>query len=389
MRSIGLVCLSVVAMATGVMASPTAHAGDATDGHDFISEARSLFVVGACAQGALPDGMDQWAANTVKAHCLKINKAQQAYRTKWVDKAEPFFAQHVPADAPKTVVYPFAGGDLSTALTVYPNADEITTLSLEPAGDPRSLAALAPNALRGALAKTSFELRFLYQVNFSNTKNMIESMRGGQLPTQLIFGLSALQIHGFEPVVLRYFRVEANGELHYLNDADIAAAGDPSKSKVARRNEFFGNVELQFRKVGGGRVQTYRHIQANLDDDHIKQSPGVFAYLDKKDKIAAMTKAASYLLSWDSFSKVRGFLLSHAQWMVSDATGVAPKWGKDGGFEYETWGAFENSHMDSGLGISKSWRDEFARQPKRTLSFRFGYYDSKIRNHMIIMRKKS
>ena len=31
--------------------------------------------------------------------------------------------------------------------------------------------------------------------------NMIGAMRGGQLPTQLIFGLSALTIHGYEPVV--------------------------------------------------------------------------------------------------------------------------------------------------------------------------------------------
>ena len=63
--------------------------------------------------------------------------------------ARAFFAAHVPKDVPKKVVYPFAGGDLSTALTVYPDADEITNMSLEPAGDPRDIDTLAARISTG------------------------------------------------------------------------------------------------------------------------------------------------------------------------------------------------------------------------------------------------
>ena len=73
--------------------------------------------------------------------------------------------------------------------------------------------------------------------------------------------------------------------------------------------------------------------------------------------------------------------------MISDATGVAPKWGKAAGFEYETWGMFEDSHLPGGHDVAKSWRNEFKAEPTRKLDFRFGYYDKKLRNHMIIMRK--
>ena len=41
--------------------------------------------------------------------------------------------------SPKTVVYPFGGGDLMSALVAFPDATEITTISLELAGDPRRL----------------------------------------------------------------------------------------------------------------------------------------------------------------------------------------------------------------------------------------------------------
>jgi hypothetical protein len=345
-----------------------------------------LFAVGACADTPVPSTVEAGSESIIKQHCEKLHRTQEAYRTKWLSKAEPFMRAHVPANLPKIVVYPFAGGDLSTALTVYPDADEITTLSLEPAGDPRTILTLKKQPLKNALGKIAYELGFLYNVNFSNTMNMINAMRGGQLPTQLVFGLSALWMHGFEPVGLRYFDVMPDGTLQYLTTDAVANAGDPSKVSAAKRNKVFANVEVQFRKKGSTRIQVYRHIQADLGDSNIAKSPGVFKHLDSKPKIAAMTKAASYLLAWDSFSKMRGFLLNHAVWMISDATGVAPKWGKAAGFEYETWGAFEDTHLEGGHGVAKSWRDEFKAEPTRKLEFRFGYYDKKLRNHMVIMR---
>ena len=368
-----------------VVAVPVAAPADASEA-DFSQELAALFAVGACADAPVPATVAAGAELIIKRHCDKLHLTQTNYRTKWLAKAEPFMRAHVPANVPRIVVYPFAGGDLSTALTVYPDADEITTLSLEPAGDPRTILTLKKSGLKAGLQDIAYELGFLYNVNFSNTMNMIAAMRGGKLPTQLVFGLSALWMHGFEPVALRYFTVQADGSLRYLSKSDVAVVGDPAKLSAAKRNAVFANVEVQFRKKGSTRIQIYRHIQANLDDAHIAKSPGVFKHLDNKPKIAAMTKAASYLLAWDSFSKVRGFLLGHAVWMISDATGVAPKWGKAAGFEYETWGVFEDTHLEGGHGVAKSWRDEFIAEPTRKLDFRFGYYDKKLRNHMIIMR---
>jgi hypothetical protein len=210
----------------------------------------------------------------------------------------------------------------------------------------------------------------------------------GELPTQLVFGLSALKVHGYEVVSLRYFRLDDAGTIQYLSDEDVAKAPDPLKGRASKRNELFSNAEIRFRKPGGP-VQTYRHIQYNLDDSHLKQDPRVVKHLEAKGPIASMTKAASYLLSWDSFATMRNYLLKNTQWMVSDATGVAPKWGKPAGFEYETYGEFGLAHLKEGHAISSDWRNEWKAEPKRELPFRFGYYDSKTQNHLVIMRKKT
>jgi hypothetical protein len=373
-----------------ILTASYARADSPPDGHDFTPEARALLVVGACADGTPPDGVTK---AEIDAHCEPAAKerhvkgAQDDYLTAWVKPASEFFAAHVPKDVPKKVIYPFAGGDLSTALTVYPDADEITTISLEPAGDPRDLAALKGKELDKALQKVEYELKFLYRVNFSNTINMIDAMRTFQLPTQLIFGLSALKIHGYEVVALRYFKLNDDGSIHYLTDDDLKKVPDPAKGKPEVRNRIFANAELQFRRPGG-RIQIYRHIQQNLDNDHLKSDPRVLKHLEAKGTVSAMTKAASYLLSWESFSTMRGFLTGHVEWMVSDATGVAPKWGKPAGFEYETYGTFVGPHIPAGNGISQDWRTEFQSEPKRDLAFRFGYYDRKQANHLIIMTRK-
>lgn len=63
--------------------------------------------------------------------------------------------------------------------------------------------------------------------------------------------------------------------------------------------------------------------------------------------------------------------------------------GKPAGFEYETYGAFVAPHIGAGTAIAKDWRKEFSAQPRRELPFRFGYYDKKLENHLVIMRRKS
>ena len=355
----------------GVLASIAALGGlalaDPPAGHDFLDDAKTLMVVGACA-----DGPEYTAAkDIVAAHCKLVHAAQEDYKRDWIAPAQEFFAAHVPATVPKVVVYPFAGGDLSTALTVFPDADEITTLSLEPAGDPVALARLTPAQLKASLAIVAKELAFLYKANFSVTMHMVGAMRGGQLPTQLIFSLSALSLHGYELTGLRYFKLTPDGDVAYLTDDDIAKIDKTGKS-VARRNLAYSNVELRFHKVGATREQIYRHVMANVDDQNLKSSPGTLRHLEKKGTVAAMTKAASYLLTHEDFHVLRKYLIDHVDWMVSDSTGLPPKYGEPAGFTYETHRAFLTSNMAAGASVAPVYKKMFAEQPRGALDFRFG-----------------
>jgi hypothetical protein len=292
------------------------------------------------------------------------------------------------------VVYPFGGGDLLSAITTYPDAREYTTLSLEHAGDPRRIHGLAKARLVTSLELIRKTITGLLLHDDSKTENLMKGQRG-DIPGQLAFFLIALAVHGYEPSGLRYFRVEPDGSLHYLSEEDISALEKKNAALLKSGwvspdfSEAFSNAELTFTRVGqfheGGR--THRHIAQNLGDAALKKDPGILLHLEKKGPVAAMTKAASYLLWRDDFSLIRSYLLGHATAMISDSTGIPPALAKRAGFVDETWGHFEGSFLPASEPINKEFRELWKSQPERKLPFRYGYIDSSKHSHLLLMRR--
>ena len=354
------------------------------DAVDFGAQARLLHRVAACGgDAALPAAVD---ARAVAAHCKAVARDVEGYRKKWLATALPVLARLVPAGIPDRVVYPFGGGDLLTALATFPKAQELTVLSLETAGDVRAIGTLRGGQLRTVLDLNRKNIIHLFHVAHSKTTNLMLVMRG-ELPGQLIFAMVALVVHGYEPVSLRYFRLEADGAIHYLTADDIAAGAAAARKSKAARAKIFANVELGIRPVGGGPITVYRHISANLDDNHLKKDPSPIKHLEAKGRVAAMTKAASYLLWWGEFSTIRNYLLGHVDWMISDSTGIPPRYATPAGFEYETYGRFSGPFLPAGREWTSDFKKLWRSQPARELPFRYGYPDIAGHHHMMITRR--
>jgi hypothetical protein len=351
-------------------------------GVDFTSEARTLYRVAACGQGDLPERFD---ADIVSRHCDKLRRDYDDYKHSWVDVAEPFIAALRPNNLPPVVVYPFGGGDLVSALTTFPDAADITTISLEPAGDIRPIDRIPKVALAHELSQHRDHLERLFQKAHSRTDNLDKESKT-DLPGEIVFDLAALVVHGDEPVGLRYFRLRPDGTIAYVTQQDIDAARTPSA-----RHALFENAELRFRKAGSpdAPVHVLRHVSFNLDDTHLKADPSLLAYLDAKGKVAAMTKAATHLL-WDRhFATMREYIAKHTDWMISDSTGLPPRVATADGFVQDTYGTFDGP-AQFGTPDAKDGDDLkklFASEPKRDLSFRYGYPDKDGHAHMVVTHR--
>jgi hypothetical protein len=359
---------------------------------DFIADARLYYRVVACkGTDPLPATLD---APVIEKHCAEMAKRYERFTEKYVTPAQAFFAQLRPATLPTTVVYPFGGGDLASALVTYPDAKEITTISLEHAGDPTRVAKLEKKSqLNASLAAYRAAIYGLLTLNDSTSENMRKLEKGG-IPGQLSFHLTGMAALGYEPVSLKFIRLQDDGTIHYLTQTDFDAL---AKKKAKKKkggwvdtdfSEAYTNMELSFRRVGDAKapVVVHRHFAWNLGDKGFRDS-ALEKHLLAKGKVAALTKAASYLIWGGGFSGIRDYLLANMTWMASDATGIPPRHAKKAGFEQVTYGTFmgpflEEADPNIGAEMAKLW----ASQPRRKLPFRYGYPDSESNLHLMITK---
>ncbi|MBP7736213.1 MAG: hypothetical protein KA369_09600 [Spirochaetes bacterium] len=378
--------LRIILAVAAIISFPLTASRAVGAGNDFVKDAKAIYRVAACGAGEIPSSI---SAATVNTHCSRMEQNVTSYRANFIKKAGPFFSQTVPSGVPGTIVVPFGGGDLLPALVVYPGASEITTISLESAGDPRRLMKASPGQLVQALNMYRSNVGYMLLTNDSSNES-VRNLDRGAIPNQLAFSLTALAILGYEPMSLKYFRIENDGSLHYLSAEEIAAM-EQSKGQRLKGTwidtDFsvaFRNMELAFRKKGGGRTIIHRHIAFNLDNGHFQDSP-LRKHLEKKGRISVMVKGASYLLWFLNFSSIRDYLLKHMAYCVSDSTGILPKHASAAGFKQTTYGSFSGAFLENegGSGAAEL-RNLFKSQPARQLDFRFGYSDVHKLNHLII-----
>jgi hypothetical protein len=383
--SIALVTLVGLSGAAAAQPAPAIAPGPA---RDFIGDARLFYRVVACAgDDPIPATLD---AAVIEAHCKDLAARIARYQSRYVQPASEFFATVRPAGLPTTVVYPFGGGDLASALITYPDAREITTMSLEHPGDPTRLATLDKRTLKNNLALFRGVIGGLLANNDSASVNMMK-MEKGPIPGQLAFFITALAILGYEPVSLHFVRLDDAGAVVPLSDADISAIGHKKAKKKKGTwvdtdySEAFTNMELAFRKRGDASAPLviHRHFAANLANDAFLGSP-IDKHLRAKGRIVALTKAASYLLWITGFSGIRDYLLANMDFMVSDSTGVPPRFARKAGFKQTTYGTFTGSYLGASEKENEAFRALWSSQPKRKLKFRYGYPDIAGNVHLMI-----
>jgi hypothetical protein len=373
-------------------APPVAPAAPAKPGADLTADARALYRMVACGSGdAIADAEK---AKVVDRHCKWITERLADYRSKYVVGGRAFFDEIEPDDIPRTVVYPFGGGDLISALVAFSEADEITTISLELAGDPTRVGTLTARQLEGSLASLRGDLGGTLSVGSNTSENLSASQRN-HLPAQVSSFLLGLAANGFEPVGMRYIRLEDDGSIHYLTEEEIVET--ETETAAARKGtwhdpnfaEGFAHVEIEYRKAGDptDRVRVHRHFGWNLGDGELAKHPQLIKHLEQKGKVTVLVKGASYLLWRNDFATIRNYLLGHLAWMLSDSTGIPPMYARKANMVQDTYGRFAGAFLEGAGGRhSEDFRALWAKNKKRKLPFRFGYVDSEKNAHLVVTR---
>lgn len=329
------------------------------------------------------------SSKTIDAHCKALKEILAPYKKDWLTPASAFFEAHVPKHLPPHIVYPFSGADLLTALVVFPNFQDLTSASLESGGDPRGIFRANDKELKNNLQKIREYMKKLVTWNHSRTLDL-QSLEAFPLPSQLVFALIGLQVHGLQPTQLRAIALEKDGSFRTLGPKDYAdmdqKAGKRSGSRKNRRlHQAFSSYELQFQHPDSQEISTYRHFAANMADKELEKNPGILNYFKSLGPVAAMTKAASHLLWHAPFSSIRNYLKDNMQWMVSDSTGINPMHLDPKKWKQEVFGKFKRAEFNPTRSGENALRALYESRPYQPLPFKYFGYPSKELTSVLII----
>ena len=186
---------------------------------------------------------------------------------------------------------------------------------------------------------------------------------------------------------LRYFKLGPDGAPAYLTQADIDAQAHHPTALRDALPERRAPLPTPART---GRCRRLRHVAFNLDDAHLKADGSLLAHLSAQGKGRVDDQGRqSPPLERPLLARFADWLIEHTDWMISDSTGIPPRYAQPAGFAQDTYGTFDGP-APFGLYDKRDADDLkqlFDSEPPRDLAFRYGYPDQAGHAHLLVTRR--
>jgi hypothetical protein len=275
-------------------------------------------------------------------------------------------------DGKRPLLYFFGGPDAISPDVLYPDAPTLVLMGLERPGEFPQLERLGPSDLDPTLQSLRRTIRTTVDMSFFITSKM-----GGDMLRS--------RFHGVLPVLLLF--LARNGE-HPLDVTAVTLSkeGQVVELKTPPPEPQVGGWRIRYRKSAEAPVRELLYLRMDLGDEVVAQTPGLFRYLDTLGAPNAYLKAASFILHDRHFSKVKGYLLTRAQSVLQDDSGLpfkslaTPQWSLSYYGKYSAPSGFFHDHYQPEM--AKAWK-EGAPKP---LAFETGY-KHELGSHLLLALK--
>lgn len=258
----------------------------------------------------LPVSADSPLASLEDMASAKQNKSffdstfERVDRTQ-ISKVRDFAAAHVDVHR-STLFYFFSGPDFLYANAFFPDATTYVLCGLESPGTIPDLTKLPKDEVSRALRALEGSLRSILGLTFFQTKFMSGDFHRSK-------------VTGTIPV-LYIFMARSSKEVHSATLVQLNEDGAVSTDVTSPRKGAAKGVKITFSSPGGPE-QTLYYFATNVAGGSFKSS-GLEAFADKLGRGDAFIKSASYLLQGRDFSDIRNFIMTHADAILQDDTGV-------------------------------------------------------------------
>ncbi|MBL8018760.1 MAG: hypothetical protein JNM27_03765 [Leptospirales bacterium] len=275
------------------------------------------------------------------------------------------------------VFYPFAGPDFPNANTIYPRGKTYIMVGLEPAGTIPDFEKMSDKKvmaeLNRMLASVDYVSRRTYFItSFMNQGYIITE---GVAPVLLMY----LGMLDYIPYSVKSIDLNEKGEIKYLTPEDL------KQYKAAKK---WPSVEVKYQAAVGEPLKTIYYFKQDVGDEALEKDPRLLTYLNSLPDYASVFKAASYLIHYETFSKIAGLVLNKSQIIVMDDTGprvktLAPR------FDLQVFGRYGRPIYPFQSQYQNDLVKLYKEQKPEPIKFRYGYGGADGSRGIILATRKS
>lgn len=255
---------------------------------------------------------------------------------------------------PKTLFYPFAGGDFYYAHLFFPKADTTIMIGLEPTGTVFNPDEQTDSALMVYLQNLPNSLFFPHRLGFFRTKSMAVDFRKGLL-------------NGTLHTVL-FYMARFNANIHYIRHFNLDSAG-----KEINLNTQGIAYRVGYSLKGDNRVRELVYFSYDVSDAGLARQPMLMKWLNKRGKVLTFFKAASYLMHYASFSTLREFVNTHTVRLMQDDSGLPYAYMLGNGFDVKLLGHYTRTIPLFAREFQPDLRAAYSKGAADSLPFLIGY----------------
>lgn len=221
------------------------------------------------------------------------------------------------------VFYPFSGPDFAFANSFYPDAKCYIMAGLENAGNLKSNIFSTSKHDSGFLNNAEKYFYFSTKFGFFRTLDMEKQF----------------EEKGVADIIAFYLK-RMNCDIETIS---ILNWNSTNKTFATVRDSANGNVcYAKFRQQSGTISELY-FFSKNISDEGLSNDSNWLQWVKEKagnSSIVSLTKSASYLMSVESFSKVRNFILKNSTLHIQDDSGIGFKYITASNRPYTLYGKF-------------------------------------------------
>jgi hypothetical protein len=264
----------------------------------------------------------------------------------------------------KTLLYPFSGPDFFNAYALFPDHPLYIFFSLERPGTLPDLESVTQTQFGKLLQGVRSAFHDIFERNYFITGYMSK-----QLTTPWIPGTVPIMVTMMALMDLRIIRIEPIDLYPELTNSYEAM-------EVKRPRRLMRGVRIDFSSViNGGSLHQLYYLSVDAADKWLELYPGFLDWVAQHRPASALLKSASYLLHDSQFEKTRTMILSSADYVIQDDTGIPYRFLQQSPWRVRLYGRYHKPIKGLRYGYQANLESAYkAKADVPDLPFPFGYH---------------